>query len=175
MPLHREILAEGRPVEIGRDGGSVPDAEARQIYQGDLKTAFLQPVHVGREVEAVISLADRRGPDRICLDDADRRFVTAVAGAISVALRLHESPWGALDHVDRTIDRERETRFSLTRQIRSSLFGILGSVETLRRRGNDDPELNRLVGIIDRSARRLEECVSADGAEIVLSGETADR
>ncbi|HQL24325.1 MAG TPA: GAF domain-containing protein [candidate division Zixibacteria bacterium] len=163
MPLHQSVQATGEALLISQAEAAerMSAAEAQQIYQSDLSTALLSPITAGTETLGIIALADRRGSRRFGFTDDDRTFAAAVAAVLAQAVRLHETPWGALTWRDRESGEDADRRAELRGRIRSSLTGILGSVEMLRARPVG-PEAERFVEIIDRSARRIETIFSEE-------------
>ena len=170
MPLHTRVkgssdslLIDDRP-----ETPAISRAEAQQIYQADLQSSLLTPITVAGEVRGVIALAERRPQSRYRITDSARRLTELVASALSLAIRLHETPWDVVAPVGpQAIDNST----GVNNRIRSSLTGILGSVEILRSRGGKTDEIDRYIGILDRSARRLEACLGtpADDMEPIVA------
>ena len=163
MPVHRKVRETGETIRIDRSSmmQGMSRAEAQQMYQADTMSALLVPIRIRNEVRGIIALAERREPRRFPVGPAEEALVKAVAAVLSLAIRLQESPWGVTS-IDLTrMDREKEVRS----RIISSLSGILGSIEVLRSHGTGDTEnFERYVGIIDRSARRIEACMAGTQA-----------
>ncbi len=98
MPLHRRVRETGRTVTTADRGElRMSRGEAQQVYQADLRSALLVPISIAGEVRGVITLAERRRQSRHSFTTADQSYVEMIAAALALAVRLHETPWGALD------------------------------------------------------------------------------
>jgi len=160
MPLHTRVKESGDSLLIDDrpETPAISRAEAQQVYQADLQSSLLTPITVAGEVRGVIALAERRPQSRYRITDSARRLAELVASALSLAIRLHETPWDVVAPVGpEALDHST----GVNNRIRSSLTGILGSVEILRSRGGKTDEIDRYIGILDRSARRLEACLTS--------------
>lgn len=157
MPLHQQVREAGQTVLIKQADANAPvtTAEAQQVFQGDITAMLLCPIKAGRDILGIITLADHRSEERFRFTEEDQWFAGSVAAILAQAVRLHETPWGALASRDRSDADKVARRYEERRQIRSSLTGILGSVEMLRTHPTGQ-EAERFVQIIDRSARRIE-------------------
>ncbi|HWR83287.1 MAG TPA: hypothetical protein VN285_08290 [Candidatus Deferrimicrobium sp.] len=162
MPFHTLVRESGRLMLINQEltERKISESEAQQICRPDLKSALLVPVMVGRQALAVISLIELRGWERFRYSQADILFTGIVAAGLSLAIQiaLSQKP------IDRLTRSEREAGISIVRdpemrgRIRSSVSSILGSVEMIKSH-KPDPELDldKYLGIIDRSANRINE------------------
>ncbi len=160
MPYHTLVRDSGQPMLINQQDSDkkISEAEAKQMAGSDLKSALLVPIKVGQEVPAVISLAELRGLDRYRYTQADIQFADSVASALSLAIQMNLSrktklsvkssrDWFAAASIHDADVRSR---------IKSSLSGILGSVEMIKSHAPEtDTSLERYLSIIDRSAQRI--------------------
>ncbi|MBU8932405.1 MAG: GAF domain-containing protein [candidate division Zixibacteria bacterium] len=89
MPYHRLVRDHGRLMVINQENaeGTMSQAETRQMYRPDLKSALLVPITLGQQVCGVISLADRRRSDRYHYTPCDVLFVSSVAAAVALVIR----------------------------------------------------------------------------------------
>ena len=89
MPYHRLVRDNGRLMVINQENaeGMMSQAETRQMYHPDLKSALLVPITVGHQVCGVISLADRRRRNRYQYTPCDVLFVTSIAAAVAMVMR----------------------------------------------------------------------------------------
>jgi len=95
MPLHRRVRETGDSLTVGETPElRMSRGEAQQIYQSDLRFALLVPVTIAGEVRGVIALAERRRRTRFAFTAEDLALAESMASALSVAVRLHETPWG---------------------------------------------------------------------------------
>ncbi len=157
MPIHQRIRQTGKTF-ITDNTERLSTPEAQQVYQADLQDAAMIPIRIGDEVYGVITLADRRTSLRRSFTADDIEFVQSVAAVLSLAIRLHDSPWGALSFRDAEAQKDRDFRS----RIRSSLTGIYGSLDLLRGRSDQTEQKDHLMGIIDKSARRIESCLTGE-------------
>ncbi len=98
MPLHRRVRETGESITVGETPEMrMSRAESQQIYQSDLRSALLVPVTIAGEVRGVIALAERRRRARFAFTGDDLALAESIASALSIAVRLHETPWGVDD------------------------------------------------------------------------------
>jgi GAF domain-containing protein len=170
MPYHRLAIGSGRPVLVTQDNPDthMSDAEASQALTGQLSSALIIPVVAGKQVPAVISLAEMRSGKRFSFDHPEVLFAEMVGKCLGLALQRMT--------VHRAVDMAERRRQGRTidpfqgvetmNRVKSPLTSLLGSVEILRnRQGQTDKSLDRYLDIIDRSAHKLgrflEEQISA--------------
>ncbi|MCK4606327.1 MAG: GAF domain-containing protein [candidate division Zixibacteria bacterium] len=163
MPYHRLVHDTGRMMLINQENTDkkISEAEAHQAFTSDVKSALLVPVKVGDRVPALIGLADTRVWDRYQYRDADLSLVTSIASVLGVAIGFNLSrKAGAADY--RT-ESAASGDARLRSRVRSSLSGIMGSLEVIRSQQQPTGEtLTRYLSIIDRSAQRINECFVGD-------------
>ncbi|UCE23986.1 MAG: GAF domain-containing protein [Candidatus Zixiibacteriota bacterium] len=167
MQYHQLVIDTGRPMMINQQSTDrkMTEAEKRQAFGVELNSALLVPIRVGEMTLGVISLAETRAWSRYQFRPSDIQFVTAVAAVIATAVqldRIRQLP--AVTGDEDTDSATRSRKVEQTRgRIRSSLSGIMGSVELLRSGPQPSQEnLNRCLSIIDKSARRISEYVTAN-------------
>lgn len=160
MPNHEQVRGTGRlilinPQTIDRD---IAEAEATQIATPDSKSALLVPVKVDEEVVAVISLAETRSWNRYQYSEIDILFASSIAKALSLTIQT------AIRGRAKTSVRLSQSRLfarhvndsEVRSRIKSSLAGILGSVELIKsRQTSPDQDFERYLSIIDRSAQKI--------------------
>ncbi len=160
MPYHTLVRETGRLMMINQEhtDKKMAEAEAGQVFSADLKSALLIPITVGRQVLAVVSLAEMRRWTRYQYSPADVLFAGSVASGLSLAIQL------ALGKRSKTRPRlERNIAGStvlhdpmLKSRIKSSLSSIMGSVEMIKSHKPDTiTGLDRYLSIIDRSAQKI--------------------
>jgi GAF domain-containing protein len=157
-PLHEQVRQTGRPILVNRETSAdrLSEIEASQVFGGSVKGALLVPVKIDDRVAAVISLAEQRTWSRRQYRSADIQFVSIVAGLMSTLMTGPVSGRRSIEDVLRRLDTDMSGR----NRVKSSLTGILGSVEMLRSDRQMKPEkVSRYLGIIDKATRRLQECV----------------
>lgn len=162
MPLHRQVRDRGQVllIEPGQNQTLIA-AEANQAFFSEAQRVMLIPIIVGHQVLAVISVANAHRSDRCRYLRADILLTRSIAGALSLAIRT-ELNRGALrnrgenDQVNIPPPTSR-----LRGQVNSSLSGILGSLEMIKAQQKpSDPELDKYLSIIDKSAHRIHEYVT---------------
>jgi len=160
MPYHTLVRDTGRLMLINQQDTDrkIPVAEAKQVASSDLKSALLIPVKVEKQVLAVISLAEMRSWDRYRYTEADILFASSIATALSLAVqvmirgRTKVGSKSAEERLPNGPFHDHEVRS----HIKSSLSGILGSVEMIKfRTPTSDEDLDKYLSIIDRSAKRI--------------------
>jgi len=164
MPYHRLVRDTGRMMLINQENTDkkISEAEAHQAFSADVKSALLVPVKVGDRVPALIGLADTRTWNRYQYRDADLSLVTSIASVLAVAIGFNlRRPAGA----DYRTESDAPGDARLRSRVRSSLSGIMGSLEVIRSQRQPTGEtLTRYLSIIDRSARRINECFAEDAS-----------
>ena len=163
MPYHRLVYDSGRMFMIDQKHSEsrISEAEAGQAFSAELKTALLMPVMVKEKVVAIISLGELRRGDRFGFSGQDIQLVTAMASAVSLAISMSLKTEPA-DTVSKSSDSLSSTDGSsnaIRSHVRSSLTGIMGSVEMMRSNveSGRPEELDRYLSIIDRSAQKIGE------------------
>lgn|GEM_PF-1716795 len=167
MPYHQLLRDTGRVMLINQQETEKRLAlpEVRQAFCPGVKSALLVPIKRGGEVIGVISLADVRSWGRYQYRDEDILLVRVYAALLGTAPltqvggRLAESAnrLASLDESKKVV-----AAFDPWSEMRSSLTGILGSVEMMSADDSmDDRSRARYLSIINRSARRIESYVDA--------------
>lgn len=162
MPYHTLARDTGRLMMVNQQhtDKKITEAEAKQMASSDLKSALLIPVKVDEQVLAIISLAEMRRWGRYRYTQADILFASSIATALSLAIQM------ILRRQTKASLKPAKDRFSAVRlhdpevksRIKSSLSGILGSVEMIKsHQPVSDTSLDRYLSIIDRSAQRINE------------------
>ncbi len=168
MPYHQLVLETGRLMMINQQSTDrrMTEAESKQVFGIKLNSALLVPVKIGSAAVGVISLADQREWHKYQFKQDDIQFVTAVSSILSVALRLVRSANESTATLPRKVGKFDPEAYAQARargRIKSSLTGILGSVEFLKNhRQPTENDLHKCLAIIDKSARRIGEYVTTD-------------
>ena len=162
MPAHRAVLSEGRPrVSSGTDINGNAEAENRQALFDGVGTSLTIPVMVGSRCWALITMGYQQSAIPNHKLTSAQSFAEAVAGMLSLVIALcvvrRRTFMRPTPQETPTPDPEFKAR------LRSSLTGILGSVEMLKTRlpEGEDASTERYLSIIDRSARRIDDFVNA--------------
>lgn len=162
MPLHEKVLKDAvyQYVSEGGSGIAVTDIEARQAFVSGVKSALIVPLISGNRVLGTISLARAAESSVTDIDPAALAFIKTIATMLATQFDT--------DRVTATAD-EKTTAGNVTvagdlrNRLKSSLTGILGSVELLRAHpSGTDEQVNRYLSIIDRSARKLDNCLNEE-------------
>jgi GAF domain-containing protein len=170
MPYHRLVRETGRLMMVNQmdTDNKIGEAEAMQAFFPDLKSALLVPIKAGEEVLGIIALAEIRGWDRFQYSQADVLFATSIGSVLVATMRLGQRSDLVLP--ERRLNLQELGGNYLAPEarghIRSSLSGILGSVEMMRSQPHPSGEtLTRYLSIIDRSARKITECFTDNVSE----------
>jgi GAF domain-containing protein len=165
MPHHRAVIDTGRRLLINQENARkrMSEAEASQSLTTNLKSALLVPVKVNDEVVALLSLVEMRSWDRYRFSHSDALFAEAVAQILAGAIMRFSRPEEEESVVfpgGRMPASILEDEVVRTR-LRSSLTGILGSVELLQSaEQRDEAAVARYLSIIDSSAHKIQECLT---------------
>lgn len=167
MPLHRQVRDQGKILLIGSDQAQTfTDAEESQAFFGEVQSALLVPITVGNQVLAVIGVGSADKEVRCGYRRADILLTRSIAGALSLAIRaeLNRGATRPRDESDRL--RTSSSTSRLRGQVKSSLSGILGSLEMIKaQHESSGPQLDKYLSIIDKSAHRIHEHVTQTTAE----------
>jgi len=161
-PLHRRVRDKGQVVMVTptESGPGLAPSEASQAFVAEVESALLVPVVLGRQVLAVIGVADAR-PQRRKYNRLEVQFVRSLAGMLALAIRteLGQKSPGKSGFADRPALLKEEPAQWRSR-IKSSLGGIMGSLEMIKSRpgASEDPSLEKYLAIIDKSAQRINDC-----------------
>ena len=162
MPLHRQVRDRGQILLIGaEEDQSFMAAESSQAFFGEVQSAMLVPITVGNQVLAVIGVAKAHRSDLHRHRRIDILLARSIAGALSLAIQaeLNRGPARKRDENDQPKTSLPASR--LRGQVNSSLSGILGSLEMIKAQQKpSDPELDKYLSIIDKSAHRIHEYVT---------------
>jgi len=160
MPYHRLARDTGRVMMINQTSTDrkLSDAERNQVFGTSLGSALIAPIVAGDNTPAVISVGEMRHWERCPFRQPEVDFVSYLASVLSVVIQLGIKGKAAsrlrLEN-QRLIERVSSAP-ELGSRIRSSLTGIMGSVEMLKTSSSDqDDELEKYLSIIDKSAQRI--------------------
>ena len=161
MPCHRLVLESGRQLLVSQadaESAQMPESESSQALNARLSSALIVPIKRGEKVIGMISIAEMRHWERFQFSQADILFVQSLSEILSLA-HAAATDTGYTLTVDRSrikasviADHEARSR------VRSSLTGIMGSLELLHGPGGRNPEnIKRYLSIMDSSARKINE------------------
>jgi GAF domain-containing protein len=168
MPCHKLAIDSGRQLLIDQQSvdSRMSEAEATQVLTPQVKSAMLIPVRGDGRVVAMISAGEMRHPKRFSYDESDLAFAELVAELLAVVIR---SSLEGRRRIDITTGRAASGLMSVIEdasvrsRLKSSLSGILGSVEILRSTPRRDrASIERYLRIIDRSAHKLADCLQEE-------------
>jgi transcriptional regulator with GAF, ATPase, and Fis domain len=160
MPNHEQVRDTGQLMLINPQttDREIAEAEATQIATRDLKSALLIPVKVDEEVVAVISLAETRSWNRYPYSEIDILFASSIAKALSLTIQtaIRDRANTRVRPSHRRLFAKQVNDSEVRSHIKSSLAGILGSVELIKsRQTSPDQDFDRYLSIIDRSAQKI--------------------
>ncbi|MCK4462676.1 MAG: GAF domain-containing protein, partial [candidate division Zixibacteria bacterium] len=164
MPLHRRVRDSGRILMVdGADAEHhLTPAEAGQAFFPEVQSAMLVPVMLGQQVLAVIGIADSHQGGRRSYRRLDILLVRSTAAILALAIQasLGRKLTGSIVE-NRGLDSPTMRTSQLRGRIRSSLSGILGSVEMIKSQHKPSgPALEKYLSIIDKSAQRINDCIT---------------
>ncbi|MDD5425361.1 MAG: GAF domain-containing protein [candidate division Zixibacteria bacterium] len=174
MPCHKQVVKTGRQMLVTQSatGERMSDDEARIVLNRGLATALLVPVKLRERVFAVITLAERRAWKRFQYSHLDVLFINSIALALSMALQLYVArrktmPGQDSHHRFMQTQNKRNWDGDFRTRVKSALTGIMGSVEILKTQPTmEGTGQERYLNIIDRSARKINECLLGEKAEV---------
>lgn len=165
MPYHQLVLETGRPMMVNQQSTErrMTDIETHQVFGTAIKSVLMVPVRIGPSTVGIISLAQTRQWIEHQFKQEDIQFVSAIASALAAALKLKQKKNESRIEKSKVIGRFNPKVYADARtrtRIKSSLSGILGSVEILKGREKlSESDLTRCLAIIDKSAQRINQCV----------------
>jgi transcriptional regulator with GAF, ATPase, and Fis domain len=160
MPNHEQVRDTGRLILVNQQttDSRITQAEATQIATPDVESALLIPVKVDEEVVAVISLAETRSWNRYQYSEIDILFASSIAKALSLTIQIaiRDRANTRVRPSHRRLFAKQVNDSEVRSRIKSSLAGILGSVELIKsRQTSPDQNIERYLSIIDRSAQKI--------------------
>ena len=157
LPVHKLLLNGPRIIVL--DGHhrelTMAQSEMSHMFGQPVKSVALIPIAHEGEVVGAISVARLLDSVTSAFDEYDTSYLEMIAATASLAIRQ-----ASLDkHIRRS--RLRPASGSEMRsRIKSNLSGIMGSIEMIRSRAEEQDDVTRkYLEIMDRSARRLGETV----------------
>ena len=165
MGYHKLAMDSGRQVLVNqKDPDSrMSEAEAAQCLTRDLQSALIVPVQSGGHTAVVISLAEMRDWKRFRFGGSEVLFAEAVARALTLAIQKSQLRQQAMAGLRGRAAAQSLEDAPVLDRVKSPLTSILGSIEILRSKPEGDEErLHRYLGIIDRSARRIQEFLTEE-------------
>lgn len=166
MPLHRQLKESGKTIIVdqSRNQNPMSPIETAQAFLPDSEVALLVPITERGVVTGLIGMARKGDMQQKIFTPEDVEFTTALAGILSAEVAA-ETPAltetrrmtsGMLSETAPDPDRELKNR------LKSSLTGIIGSVELIKSSGQQDEKIKRYLDIIDKSAQRMSSYCSED-------------
>ena len=163
MPCTTKLLETGRPVLVNqRDPElTISPVEAKQIFTDEMQTGLIVPIALRSKVIGAIMVANPEFMQK-AESSADALRTVQLVSAV-LGLRLHSSVVQVRqERKDNYHDQIVLTDADIRNRIRSSLAGIVGSVEFLREKNSSSitESMEKCLSIIDRSVRRLTDYVT---------------
>ncbi|MFZ1683144.1 MAG: hypothetical protein WAU88_03345 [Candidatus Zixiibacteriota bacterium] len=169
MPLHRAALTSGKLMvaSVANVGPMLTVDERMQVFSESIPSLAVMPFGNPTGVSGVITVGMTHADQ--ALSAHTTALLRHVAQYLSLALNLsgrsldQQSDW-------RRPDRATHEDLAFKSRMKSSLSGIFGSVELLKAKQEiDDPQMERYLGIIDKSARRMSEYLEPNFQEKSVS------
>ncbi|HEX2896469.1 MAG TPA: hypothetical protein VHP63_00270, partial [candidate division Zixibacteria bacterium] len=160
---HHTAFANRRTIMVNCSDGEtgMKNIESMQVFAPGVKRAVIVPVQNSDRIIGLISLADDKVMSVSELTHSNTLFVESIASLTALAIESISDKKDALTEFsifakDEII--ESGHRRNVRGQLRSSLTGILGSLEMVRSKvSNDRIVRDRFLNIIDKSARKMSE------------------
>ncbi len=162
MPCHEKAIRSGRIVSAvaGEPNGLLVPAESTQLLNADLCFLAVVPIPAAHGANGVISLGQVEGSGSFGLDRQQLLLARTAAQGLGFALATADRSSGLFQDGRSSEPEDLRNDFALRSRVKSSLSGIFGSVELLKaQQESPDPQMNRYLTIIDRSARRINEYI----------------
>ena len=166
LPLHTRAVASGEMVvwEEAESHEDLSESEALAVGTGSIRSLLAVPVmqHDTRaQVIGVITLTSANQSAARLASESNRVLLQTTAALVSNVLQQVRAT-SRLDVHSETGWLDSETPTGRRSRIRSSLTGILGSVELMRTlRTPDAARVEKFLSIIDRSARKIDACMTS--------------
>ncbi len=152
LRAHEEVISSGTAVWLDSSCSdlTISVAEAQAVMTSPLGTVAIVPIPSEKGVIGTVSIASGTGQGRVRYNREERQFITLVAQAMGMILSLdRQCQSGSGWSITRTSDRQLRSR------MKSSLSGIIGSLELIRKGESTEGQVEHYLGIIDSSARRI--------------------
>ena len=174
LPSHDRVLTSGRSIVLAADcpNDLISESEADTMLVAPPGVVMILPIRSAYGVVGTLSLASRKMAKRRDFSREERQFVHLIAQIASLMM-VEDSRVGA----SATWSFARSTDRQLRSRLRSSLSGILGSLELIRTAEGGQQDMGHYLQIIDKSARRINDyLMTASAASPVLNegGEDGD-
>ncbi len=152
LPAHGDVVKRAAML-TAIPAMRIDSVEARQVYGCEVQLARIEPVLLHGRVIALISV----GVQSAVLPAHTDKWLHIVSRLLTIAVLTARRPGaGKLSMSDRIL-RAKSGELRMRSKMKSSLTGILGSLEILKSQsGQEEGNLERYLSIIDRSARRLQ-------------------
>ncbi len=163
LRVHEEVIASGKAVWLDalRSDITLSAGETQAVLTSPLGAVAIVPIPSERGVIGTVSIASGAGHGRLRYNREERQFVTLVAQLMGMVLSLdRQSHSGGVWTITRTSDRQLRSR------MKSSLSGIIGSLELIRKDETSDSQVEHYLGIIDSSARRINDYLTNGSTDI---------
>lgn len=163
MPYHRQVRDTGKSMMINQEQTSlkINEAEEKQMFGQNLKSALLIPIKVGNATLGIITLAEMRKWRRYHISQEDIQFVTSMAKLMSIAIQMQLQNKSKVSKVRNTaatgiIPGQKNG-------LKTSLSGLIGSVELLKQRLQPEGDrFDKCLSILDRSTKKISEYFSSE-------------
>jgi transcriptional regulator with GAF, ATPase, and Fis domain len=153
MPNHQIVIDQKKTLHVtGNGSNSIPESEAVQIFGRKVNSMVIVPVVLNSKLFGLISMAELRNHDRYAFTLTDIKLAESIARILAQGLTRYEQL------KELKLNSESKPQKELNVKIRSSLAGILNSVELLKDNDRKDPRtVEACISILDRSAKDINE------------------
>jgi hypothetical protein len=158
---HEKVLSSGRScwLDDTRADMTLSVTEAQAVLTSPLGAVAIAPIPASDGVCGTISIASGETSRRSGFNPAERRLIHLVAQVVGLMLshdgRIQST---AAWSITRNSDRQLRSR------MKSSLSGILGSLELIRMGEHNGQPIDHYLRIIDSSARRINDYLTTGTA-----------
>lgn len=152
LSVHEEVITSGRSIWLDetRADMTLSVAESQAVLTSPLGAVAIVPIHSTDGVCGTISIASGDSSRRSGFNRSERRLIHLVAQVIGMMLAYDSRVQStAAWSITRNSDRQLRSR------MKSSLSGILGSLELIRMGEHNGQPIDHYLRIIDSSARRI--------------------
>jgi transcriptional regulator with GAF, ATPase, and Fis domain len=160
LPQHAKLISGEitEPVYCQSEQNEISESEAVLVFAPEVKQMLLMPIRANGSAVGVIGCADMREASRGLFSQQDIVLIQALAGVIGTVIHrmIAADLFYAQTGKSGDVRRESIVNDSVRPAVRSSLSGIVGSLEMLQSSpAAQDEHVQRYLSIIDRSARRM--------------------
>ncbi len=157
MPNHRKVLMTRETVHADTHNSEVTELqlELRQIYGDKLTNITIVPFYFESKIVGVITVG--KSDESSVMTAGEIRYVEDIASMLTIHSHINQQS-AQLQSLKKHLQQNRnldKSRLDPLHNLKSSLTGIIGSVELLKDADAHDTKFNKYISMLDKSAKRM--------------------